>query len=280
MKIRKHFFTILLLTLSYFSYGQDKISFIKDVKLKNEIDNIFNAYSSYDSIKTIFYNKSLTYVILYDNSQASKLLNGYDTKNKKYRLTFEGDQYLLKKEYPKVYDIISKKTFFKKILKICKGDNFWFDFSKKNYQIRQLEGGDNYPYARPIEKKFQEFSQLLNNNYNKSIIPTGDSVLIFQDIVTASGDLEGKMELYCGNKDMFYDYFMKTIEDFIPRGKPSYLARRPIYYPFIKDWARKSVVDIFVKLNANGTITVTTTGHGRTLRIKNYIDDPDSNLFL
>ncbi len=98
MKIRKHFFTILLLTFSHFSYGQDKISFIKDVKLKNEIDNIFNAYSSYDSINTIFYNKSLTYVILYHNSQASKLLNGYDTKNKKYRLTFEGDQYLLKKE--------------------------------------------------------------------------------------------------------------------------------------------------------------------------------------
>lgn len=284
MKILKHFsifLTFLILQgYSIFLKAQVKVDF-KNEELESSIHEIFNSYQDMDSIRVPFFNGVPMSVSIYRKSNPENPLSYVSENTVYYNLKFDGDCYLLKKQFPLLLKLVCLKSNAKKIGKVIKEKSPLLVFTKPQtyYFSLKTESGGSYPTAQIKQDKLEELVTILNNNYKEEIVPTGDSVLIFQAVVNNDGSLLAEMELLYGKKDGFYEYFLSTYDYYMKDILTRINFREKLYLPYLQNGQRRGLIDIFVRLNPDKTFTIAATGEGRKLKLKNYQDDPNNPIF-
>lgn len=241
--------------------GQTKIKF-KDAEVKSEIDGFFKSYDSIDSLYFQCYGGSARSVRIYRKSDTLGENDFFDLK-------YDGDLFFIKKNYPLLYETIFKKNLIANFYQQEK--NFSITLTPRYYIIQKVNG---FLVAEAKQKKMREFTEYLNQNYPDSILPPADSVIIIQTIVNKDGSLGEKQLLY-GKNDPFYDFVFEP-----DKHHSKYMIFQRFFNPYINAGShRKSIADIFVRLNADNTFTVSVSGLGRKLKIKKYTDNPRDPLF-
>lgn len=127
--------------------------------------------------------------------------------------------------------------------------------------------------AKP--SKIKDLEAYLTNNYDPIISPTKDSILIIQTIVEKETGALGQKEILQGEQGTFFDFVF---------GKDPKHQKYIIYQDFFKPYrfsgrVMRSFADIYVRLNPDGTFTVSATGACRKFKIKNYKEDPNNPMF-
>ncbi|MGA6121757.1 hypothetical protein [Sphingobacterium sp. UDSM-2020] len=283
MTDRSTLIVLLLLTiLSTNVFGQNQIKFKKE-GINENIKTLFKNNEEIDSIMIEFENSIPLRLEIYKQSDS---ITKYQTDKPKpfiikhgtfYNLNFDGDMFFLKKELNLLYQIISNKNLIKKISNIGKEKNFRIVITHDALYKRKFVGNDTF-FAVLKPKRKNEFIELLNNNYTDSLKFGGDSIVIFQAIVYKGGHL-GETAILHGEKKLL-DYFFSNYKPFTK--KAHMFPRESLFQPFLAGGRPLvSLIDVYLKINADKTFILSATGEGRDLKIKNYKDDESyGNLFF
>lgn len=268
-------FFLLLINIATFSVAQ--VDF-KDKHIQKAINEVFSAYENIDSMVLTFDSKLPVGLTIFKTPLENSRRGISDSKIF-YIISFEGDRYLLKKQLPLIYKLIYSKGYGKRIRKVSREDSFRWVLARTSTDFRRFRRGGGYLDAEARRDNLEGLITLLNDNYHESMVPTGDSVLIFQAVVERDGTLAGDMELLVGEKDALYTYFLETYDYYIKNvlTKRNFFAR--LYRPRQQNGPQRGLIDIFVRLNKDRTFTVSGTGVSRMFQLKNFTDDPDNPIF-
>ncbi|WP_196939339.1 hypothetical protein [Sphingobacterium pedocola] len=221
-------------------------------------------YKTIDSIDFTYYNKKTTDLIVYGDLDSSNFSNLKHNKRKHYyNLEFEGDLLYLQRKYPLLYDFILNENLKEYIPKDL--NHFGLVVSEESSRVRDVVA---YYSSTAKLKKTQEFTDYLNAKYSDTIMPTKDSILIVQAVLDAEGTIKEKFLLH-GEEGRFYEFVF---------GPDEKHEKYMIFFRFFNSYRKISIADIYVRLNPDRTFSVSSTGRGRVLRIKNYKEDPKNPL--
>ncbi len=272
MSILKLFskFAVPILLSCYFQLVTAQVNF-NSIPIKEEINSILIANPQIDSIHIQFFQNTPSKLEIF---KESNVVRNY--KNRKdiffYDLSFEGDKLLLSDDFPTIKNLLNK-NLATTIQKPETVKNFKLVIGKKYSQLRDsVPIYGLYPTMTPQRKKsLQNFLSSQYKEFAKEVF-TKDSVLLFQAIVDKSGNLI-QIELLKGRKSDFYNFILDSYRYYVENilnktntatGKslllPAMLNGRPI----------RSLIDMYVRLNPNNTISISSNGIQRRLRIKNY----------
>lgn len=277
------FFLLLLTSISTNIFGQNQIKFKKEEINKN-IKTLFKNNEEIDSIMIEFQDSMPLRLEIYKQSDS---ITKYQTDERAkpfiikhgtfYNLKFDGDIYFLKKEFSLLHQITSNKNLIKKISKVGKEKNFRIVITHDELYKRKFVGNDTF-FAVLKPKRKNEFIELLNNNYTDSFKFGGDSILIFQAIVYKGGNL-GETAILHGEKNLL-DFFFSNYEPFTK--KAHMFPRESLFQPYLAGGRPLvSLIDVYLKINADKTFILSATGEKRKLKIKNYKNDESyGNLFF
>jgi len=270
---------LLLLVFSNSLMAQGKIN--HGTHLKKSIEALFATYNKLDSISIQFENNKAQHLYLYIKPTSENVPKYNNNHISYFSLEFEGDLYLLKKQYPMIVEFLNNK---KLLLKNGLQD--------KSVPVRLTIGRNNSFLGKPIyassvfarvnKNRMIEFMKLLHDNYNDSITPPKDSILIFQAVVDKAGNL-CQTEVLQGNKNNFYDYLVNNYKNYIKNVLPktsSYIGENLISPYLTAGRPLNSIIDIYVRLNSDKTFTVTGNGRERKLKLKNFTEDPNFPIAL
>lgn len=273
MKERSTLIVLFLLTiLSTNVFGQNQIKF-KDERINKNIKTLFQNNKELDSIMIEFHDSMPLRLEVYKQSDS---VTKYQTDARAkpfiikhgtfYNLTFDGDVYFVKKELNLLYQITSNKNLIKKISNIGKEKNFRIVITHDALYKRKFVGNDTF-FAVLKPKRKNEFIELLNNNYTDSLKFGSDSILIFQAIVYKGGNL-GETAILHGEKKLL-DFFFSNYEPFTK--KAHMFPRESLFQPYLAGGRPLvSLIDVYLKINADKTFILSATGEQRKLKIKNY----------
>ncbi len=272
MSILKLFskFAVPILLSCYFQLVTAQVNF-NSIPIKKEINSILIANPKIDSIHIQFFQNTPSKLEIF---KESNLVRKY--KNRKdiffYDLSFEGDKLLLSDDFPTIKNLLNK-NLATTIQKPETVKNFKLVIGKNYSQLRDsVPIYGLYPTMTPQRKKdLQNFLSSQYKEFAKEVF-TKDSVLLFQAIVDKSGNLI-QIELLKGRRSDFYNFILDSYRYYeknilnktnTTTGKslllPAMLNGRPI----------RSLIDMYVRLNPNNTISISSNGIQRRLRIKNY----------
>lgn len=277
--IFKNLLLILLISNINSLMAQGKIN--HDTNLKKTIEALFATYNRLDSISIQFENNKAQHLYLY-RKPTSENVPKYNYDHIGYfSLEFEGDLYLLKKQYPMILEFLNDKKLLLKNGLPDKSVSVRLTIESNNSFLRKPIYASSV-FARVNKTRMIEFMKLLHDNYNDSIIPPKDSTLIFQAVVDKAGNL-GQTEVLQGNKNNFYDYLLNNYKNYTKNLLPktsSYIGENLISPYLTAGRPLNSIIDIYVRLNSDKTFTVTGNGRERKLKLKNFTEDPNSPLAL
>ncbi|WP_270087394.1 hypothetical protein [Sphingobacterium sp. SYP-B4668] len=234
--------------------------------VENEIDvsktypnvtykEIFRRFPLLDSIALEFSNGSPSFMTWF----SSDLSKGRDWQRgvEYFDLAFEGDLYILKQFYNiKELPILPKSEV-----------NYLDSFmSQPGYRPNAVIRDDSVTY-RFIHPPFLNArykgdigvfrDRLIASSQTGNFGLEADSLLIFQGIVGIDGNLE-QLELVVGSASDFSDLIIKIMKSQEKEWRPMIKDGRPL----------PSLVDICVRFGEDRNLTVSATGRGRILKIK------------
>jgi len=257
---------------------------IQNSSVRKELKAIFAHDDHLDSLQFIYNNKILRGLKIFKKTDSNTLYDNQIELSKPlkikhpsfYALYFEGDLFWLKKEFPLLYHFVNNRKVLDFVPVGNDKKNFKLAIGRKGIHLRKSDTGSVYALLDPSRGK--EFVDHLNLNYRTPIPNLKDSMLIIQAVVERSGRLGDHMLLY-GASGNFYDYFLKTYDHYVKENLP--FDRKPTYEslfrPFLSSGTPfRSLIDIYVRLNADNTFTVSACGELRRLKMKDFKDNPDS----
>jgi len=275
MKLRPLFkIIILLLPCFYFQIApaQEHVHY-NNIRVKKEINNILTSRPDIDSIHLQFFQNKPSRLKVYE--QPSVVKNKVNrNKNYFYDLSFEGDQLLLAKDFPSIKKLLDEDVA-KAIKKPDSMSNFRLVVGRNYAKLR-----DSVPiyqiYPRIPERERKDLQDFLTSKYSESPGSFGkDSVLLLQGEVDRGGKL-GQVELLSGNKGALYTFFLDNYAYYVENvfGKTTRSSHKSLILPAILSGkSYRALIDIYVRLNPNNTISIPSNGVQRILRIKNYKDN-------
>ena len=263
-------FVVLILLSCYFQLAKAQVYF-NSIPIKKKVNDILIASPSIDSIHIQFFQNTPSKLEIFNGSNAvKKYKNGKDIYF--YDLFFDGDKLLLSDDFPTIKKLLNE-NLATAIQKPETVKNFKLVIGKNHTQLRDsVPIYGLYPTMTPQRKK--DFQNFLNSQYKEmpKEVFRNDSVLLFQAVVDKGGNLI-QIELLKGRKGDFYSFILDKYSYYVKNilkktntstGKslllPAMLNGRPI----------RSLIDIYVRLNPNNTISISSNGIQRRLRIKNY----------
>ncbi|MBE8721376.1 hypothetical protein [Sphingobacterium pedocola] len=261
----------IVFTQSYSLLGQiDRIDF-KDETIQDDIATIFATYEGIDSIRVDYFDGIPVNLDIYGIIDSIYYAGKTGILNYTfYNLNFEGDRFWVKKKYPMVYNLILSKNFVH-YTTLMESKTSGILLTKTHSYIAKATRFSTV-VATPRAVKIKEFTEYLNQNYSEAIKLTRDSVLILQVVVEREGTM-GETELLYGERGKFYDFVFGTKESQFPFGR--------FFHPYLNNGTpRRSLADIYIRLNPDKTFTVSSTGRQRKLKIKNFKDDYNNPLFI
>lgn len=279
MRKRNSYTMVLSVLLAFFSTmsATAQLDF-RDNRIQRAINDVFHSYDNIDSIVVGFDNNVPSGLSIFERSE-DNTTRAISKKPIYYILSFEGDQYMLGKKLPAISRLIYSKRHIKRIRKAAQHDSFVWILTNEVSKFRSLQRGVKGLHAEFKTEKLEELINVLNDNYYDSIVPTGDSVLIFQAVVEKDGTLASELELLSGEKDAFYHYFMKTYDYYVSQVLTKSFYKARLYRPYLKSVQRRGLIDIFVQLNKDRTFSISGTGEARVFQLKNFTDDPKNPIF-
>lgn len=275
---------IRLIFLAFLAYshiltGQEKIG-VKDRTIICSNQILFQTYKGVDSIAILFRHERPFYARIYKTTDPISPTTNIHEQSPAYDLTFEGDRYMLSKEFPLINDVVSYTERKKgEIQEIGEAKSFRLVLSRKGISYFPWDGHVGYrsPVADIHPKRLVKFMDYLNRHYSDSIFLSTDSTLIIQTIVETDGSLLEETALVYGEKDGLYDYFFKSYANFLKNE----IFPEKLFTPYrMGGVATRGLLDIYVRLNHDNTFTVSGRGEARKMVIKNYRKDPDIPLSL
>ncbi len=263
------------------THGQ---SVFKDHSIQKRAKEIFNQYPNLDSVAFIFTNDKPYLLYLDEPPLVNSEKMDSTIKNRRvrsfYMLGFESDQFFLKNRYAGIYEFVFQKKLIDKIKKPKDKSSFRISLTREGTYFRAVGGSASGPGAHFNLRRKKAFFDLLNNGLSKMKTPVVDSLLILQAIVEADGWLLKPHEILYGNTGPLYDYFLKVYTDF-SESKEKYLYTYGLFMPKLQSGSpKRGLIDIYVRLNPDNTITMSAIGDYRKLMIKNYIEDRNNPVYL
>jgi len=272
-----------LIGVSLCGIAQQKLT-IQNPSVRKELKAIFAHDDNLDSLQFIYNNKVLRGLKIFKKTDSNTLYYNQIELSKPlkikhpsfYALYFEGDLFFLKKEFPLLYHFVNNHEVLDFVQVKNGKKNFKLAIGRKGIHLRNSDAGSVYALLDPSRGK--EFVDQLNLNYRTPIPNLKDSILIIQAVLERSGRLGDHVLLY-GASENFYEYFLKTYDHYIKENLP--FDREPkyesLFRPFLSSGTPlRSLIDIYVRLNADNTFTVSTCGELRRLKIKDFKDNRDS----
>lgn len=274
-RIRFSHFSYIKLLIALFVFSFTRTGFAIDFHRGEEVSVIllkdsvwgpfFNNYPHVDSIEIEYKESIPTFLELY--TAVDDESNEDHMSNRSFDLKFEGDRYILQQEYSNLLSAISKFQI----------DNINNIANPQNFdRLRVLVKKDTFSCTyipRPFLEyaSFQALDQLkeeLENSYKPLVyVPKGDSVLIVQTIVNRDRTL-GDIGLIVGEHSSFYEFVLRALRKTGATWQPMNNNGRPL----------RSVVDIYIRLYGTNSFSISLTGRGRKLQIKD--NDKSSRLFF
>ena len=240
---------------------------------KSELEEIFQSAFSFekdiDSVKLIYYDYEPRLFVIYNGKS---IMSSRPKANFTiFDLDYEGDLLFLRTAHAQLHENLRS-------LKL-KQENWSYQEKHLGITISpklvRFSNPQGILVATAKPAKIKALEEYLTKNYNATITPPVDSILIVQAIVEKETGALGQKEILRGEKGPFYDFVF---------GKDPKHEKYMIYQGFFKPkimsgrvW--RSFADIYVRLNPDGTFTVSTTAVGRKFMIKDYKDDPDNPIF-
>lgn len=265
--------------VSLMTYGQ---KVFRSHSSDKKIADIFNEYPKLDSVAIIF-SHDQPFLLYIDEAPTKDSINSNNSRRLKrirsfYMLGFESDQFFLKRRYEDLYEFVFQKKLISKINKGKGKEYLQISLTREGAFFRALDGPAS-PGAHFNLKRKKAFFDLLNTGLSNMKTPIVDSLLILQAIVETDGWLLEPHEILYGSTGPLYDYFFRVYTDF-SESKEKYLYTYGLFMPKIEGGTpRRGLVDIYVRLNPDNTITISAIGDYRKLLIKNYKKDPNNPVF-
>ncbi|WP_293886958.1 MULTISPECIES: hypothetical protein [unclassified Sphingobacterium] len=265
--------------VSQLTYGQ---KVFRSHSSDQKIADIFHQYPNLDSVAIIFTHDQ-PFLLYLDEAPAEGSINLDNSSRLRrmrsfYMLGFESDQFFLKRHYQELYEFIFQKRLISKINKDKDKEYLQISLTREGAFFRALDGPAS-PGAHFNKRRKQVFFDLLNTNLSAIKTPVVDSLLIIQAIVETDGWLLEPHEILYGTTGPLYDYFFKIYTDFF-ESKEKYLFTYGLFMPKIEGGTpRRGLIDIYIRLNPDNTITMSAVGDYRKLMIKNYKKDPNNPVF-
>lgn len=280
------FLTYFLFGSILCSFGQEKFTF-SNSQIRKELKSIFAHDKRLDSFHLIIRDNNLSGLKVFGNTDlTTEYHNEIELTSPViyrqfsfYDLSFEGDLFFLKKDFPDIYQFVGNAKLKEQIKTVKENKFFVISVTpRKNYLI---EFGQDFMYAALNLRLFEDFIKELNLQYSSSKPIVKDSILIIQAVVNKSGRISDPAILYGSNSEI-YRHFFKTYEDyndkFFPYNKRPYDS---LIRPFLKDGTpMRSLIDIYLKLNSDDTFTVSGSGKLRKLKIPNFKNDPNNPVWI
>lgn len=219
--------------------------------------NIFVSNPDVDSLHIDFENgvpELVTFYLRTDSTDRS-----WEQYRKWFDLKFEGDLYVLDNALLENLFVRSEieSDYIDSIQSLVK----YHRLSAKVYPDSTIYYFKYFPIYHAMYKgDINNLKNKLEDNYIKDtqVVP-GDSVLIFQGIVEREGILTS-VALVTGEQSEYAESVKRGIE-----------SQHDSWIPYTKDGIPyRSLVDIYVRINSNGSFTVAETGRVRNVKITDY----------
>ncbi|MGK6351928.1 hypothetical protein [Parapedobacter sp. DT-150] len=228
-------------------------------------NHLFTLHPDLDSIHIEFDTSQPVYAELYFGSDSAKSAFKCDHIGC-FDLTFEGDRQILREKHGAIFSaalIEAKRLDMLNENKRMERLNVFITRDTSIYKYDPLP-----PVIFPAYKSgIKELETTIKNKYVKDVfVPQGDSILIFQSIVNRDKTL-GDIGLIYGERSSFSEFVLRCLRE-----------TGASWVPMTKDGrVLRSLMDIYVRLNSDESISVSVTGRGRRLKIKD--NDKSSYLF-
>jgi len=270
---------ILLLPGFYFqpAQAQEHVHY-NNIWVKKEINDILTSRPTIDSIHLQFFQNKPSKLEIFEISRIAMKQN-HRKESYFYDLSFEGDKLLLSDDFPSIKKLVDEDVA-SAIKKPDSMSNFLLVIGKNYAELR-----DSVPiyglYPIMTQQRRKDLQDFLNSKYNESPSSFGkDSILLFQGEVDRGGNL-GQIELLSGKKGAFYTFFLDNYAYYVENvfGKTRQLSRESLIKPALLNGRPfRALIDIYVRLNPDNTISISSNGIERRLRIKNYKENKDEPL--
>jgi len=278
-------FIYFLYCVLYTSTSQLKAqgkSIYKSTSVENSIQRFMDRNPNIDSLWLQFSSNTPSNL---------EIFNKKDVKNSEtrsygistfYDLNFEGDQLLLKEDYPLVSDFIKSPDISSNIRKPVDRTNFRLVISRNKTVLKDTTGPTSLYAFIPLHRK-NELIKFLNFKYKSDNKPSiADSILLVQAVVNKKGEIEA-VEILYGKKNNLFSYFFKNLDTYIKTAFNS--SKEYSSETFIRPYMHggrpwDTLIDIYIHLNPDATFTMTSRGRQRKLRIKDFKDNPSSPLVI
>ncbi|MGJ1322436.1 hypothetical protein ACR780_07095 [Sphingobacterium faecium] len=277
--IIKTMLLVVLLSATNNVLGQQKVSYKNQIK--RSVDVIFATYEKIDSISIQFQDNEPKDLYIYVQRDSANIPNQTYRHIYYSALDFQGDVCFIKKNYPLIYDLIFNKKLKASIKKPKDEKVFRIVIDRKNAYFRNNIHATslNTSINKEILEKFLLF---LNDNNKDLVIAPEDSILIFQAVVNRNGIIAENEALH-GNKDQLYTYFFKNYEYFNKNILNS--DKINIYSGLIIPYTKggrpfQSIIDVYIRANADKTFTISANGRERKLKIKKYVKEDQDLLMI
>lgn len=248
---------------------QKKADFFSE-SVKDSIVHVIPSRPSIESVEISMIDSNISFTNIVDKKDSCYF--NWTRNTVFYNLSYAGDRFKLEQEVPALYRLIYNPMFTKEIIQHdSRPVHISFNAKHVDWDLITFGGGVPSPDMRREIKI--EFTEKLNKNHRRRKIQTRDSVLILQAVISSEAILEGPMQLIKGQKDGLYDYFMKTYSEYEKQIAASALQKK-MYRTYVSYMpVPRGLLEFFVRLNPDKTITFEVNGSGRVLRMKGIDQD-------
>lgn len=264
-------------------YTREKKADFFSAAMKDTISIVTRSKPTIDSVRMFIRDGNITSIGIVDKKDSSYF--NWKRNTVSYNLSYAGDRYKLEQEIPALYRLVRDSTFIREILQHEPSNPIGISFNAKNIYCFPFGYGGGRPSPQMRTEFKIELTEKLNKNYRRRKIQTRDSVLILQAIVAGQpiisdeAHLEGPLQLIKGQKDGLYDYFMKTYNDYEKQIAASGAKHKKLYRTYVSFMpVPRGLLEFFVRLNPDNTITFENNGSGRVLRMKGIEQDVDNTI--
>lgn len=174
---------------------------LEECGLKEIFQSSFPIERDIDSIKITYFDNRIKFLTIF-NGLSTTTAGRSKVMLTRFDLDYEGDLFALRGVYPKFYNGISSPKL-RQTNWSCPEKNLDVIILPTRVLFSKATGSSG-AIVKPL--KIKELEAYLTKNYDSSIKPTKDSIIIIQTIVEKETGALGQKEILHGEKGTFYDF--------------------------------------------------------------------------